>query len=46
MIMKLVYKILNIKTRTDPAKMKWVWVNIMHKENESNKYVDMSKKMW
>jgi len=46
MIKKLVYKLLNIRTLTTPNKMKWVWYSMMHKENESNKFVDINKKMW
>ena len=46
MIKKLVYKLLNRRLPPKENKMKWVWYSMIHKENESNKFVDINKKMW
>jgi len=46
MIKKLVYKLLNRRSLPKENKMKWVWYSMIHKENESNKFVDINKKMW
>jgi|AntAceMinimDraft_13_1070369.scaffolds.fasta_scaffold00536_23 hypothetical protein len=45
MIMKLVYKILNIKPTPRSTKMKWVWLGIHCNDDKLNKFVDISKKM-
>ena len=46
MIKKLVYKLLNRRLLPKENKMKWVWYSMIHKENQSNKFVDINKKMW